>query len=231
MTPVIITLIIIGVVCIIVSCFVIDKSSDKNNDNIDLISSSYINSSEVKRKVEDTLLEVSEDTVTKTEDELSKISNEKIIAVNDFSNIVLDKITTNHEEVVFLYNLLNEKEAELKDIINQVNEVKQLNLEKQLNQVEQMNQAKQKEQEKQEKHKKRENKIKQVNQVKYQKDNSLDIDIDIKELEHNIIYDEESMNNNQRILKLYKEGKSVVEIAKELKLGQGEVKLVIDLYR
>lgn len=226
MTPVIVTLIIIGVVCIIVSCFVVDKSSVKNNDEINFISSSYINSSDVRRKVEDTLLEVSEDTVAKTEDELSKISNEKIIAVNDFSNMVLDKITTNHEEVVFLYNLLNEKEAELKQIINQVNEVKQMSLENKLKQVEQL---KQEEHLNQVHEKKIQNKQDKKN--KQQKNDSINIDIDIQESRQDMIYDELSMNNNQRILKLHKEGKSIVEIAKELNLGQGEVKLVIDLYR
>lgn len=226
MTPVIVTLIIIGVVCIIVSCFVVDKSSVKNNDEINLISSSYINSSDVRRKVEDTLLEVSEDTVAKTEDELSKISNEKIIAVNDFSNMVLDKITTNHEEVVFLYNLLNEKEAELKQIINQVNEVKQVSLENKLKQVEQL---KQEEHLNQVHEKKIQNK--QDKKIKQQKNDSINIDIDIQESRQDMISDELSMNNNQRILKLHKEGKSIVEIAKELNLGQGEVKLVIDLYR
>ena len=37
-------------------------------------------------------------------------------------------------------------------------------------------------------------------------------------------------NNNDRILTLYSEGKSNKEIAKQLSLGVGEVKLVIDLY-
>ena len=37
-------------------------------------------------------------------------------------------------------------------------------------------------------------------------------------------------NNNDMIIKLYEEGKSMVEIAKELNLGVGEVTLVIDLY-
>jgi DNA-binding NarL/FixJ family response regulator len=32
------------------------------------------------------------------------------------------------------------------------------------------------------------------------------------------------------ILDLYNEGKSNIEIAKQLKLGMGEVRLVIDLY-
>ena len=38
-------------------------------------------------------------------------------------------------------------------------------------------------------------------------------------------------NNNDRILELHKKGKSNVAIAKELGLGVGEVKLVIDLFK
>lgn len=38
-------------------------------------------------------------------------------------------------------------------------------------------------------------------------------------------------NQNEKILKLSEEGKSVLEISKELGLGQGEVKLVIDLFQ
>ena len=42
---------------------------------------------------------------------------------------------------------------------------------------------------------------------------------------------EDVRNNNERILRLYREGKTVLEIARELGLGTGEVKLVIDLFR
>ena len=38
-------------------------------------------------------------------------------------------------------------------------------------------------------------------------------------------------NNNEKILKMHKAGKSNMAIAKELGLGIGEVKLVIDLFR
>ena len=44
------------------------------------------------------------------------------------------------------------------------------------------------------------------------------------------VYDISEINHNPQILRLYKSGKNVVEIAKELGLGKGEVKLVIDLY-
>ena len=43
--------------------------------------------------------------------------------------------------------------------------------------------------------------------------------------------DEPNANSNARILQLHKLGKTDVEIAKELGLGLGEVKLVIGLYK
>ena len=48
-----------------------------------------------------------------------------------------------------------------------------------------------------------------------------------------LMFDSElgSMNNNDRILALHKEGKSNMAIAKELDLGVGEVKLVLDLFK
>ena len=41
---------------------------------------------------------------------------------------------------------------------------------------------------------------------------------------------EDTTNNNDLILKMHKQGKSNVAIAKELGLGVGEVNLVIDLF-
>ena len=43
--------------------------------------------------------------------------------------------------------------------------------------------------------------------------------------------DVQGRNYNDRVLELYKSGKSNVAIARELNLGVGEVKLVIDLYK
>ena len=43
--------------------------------------------------------------------------------------------------------------------------------------------------------------------------------------------DQEIVNHNESILKLYDQGKDILQIARELKLGMGEVKLVVDLYK
>ena len=45
--------------------------------------------------------------------------------------------------------------------------------------------------------------------------------------------EEDEINHDmpkERILELHKKGKSIREISRELGMGQGEVKLVIDLY-
>ena len=42
---------------------------------------------------------------------------------------------------------------------------------------------------------------------------------------------QEGQNNNEKILEMHRQGKSTVAIARELGLGVGEVKLVIDLYK
>lgn len=58
--------------------------------------------------------------------------------------------------------------------------------------------------------------------------------IDQMEIDFDEALEEEYMegeNSNDIILELYKNGESIIEIAKQLGLGVGEVKLVIDLYQ
>ena len=43
--------------------------------------------------------------------------------------------------------------------------------------------------------------------------------------------EDEERNSNEAVLDLYAQGMSVVEIAKILGRGQGEIKLIIDLYQ
>lgn len=59
-------------------------------------------------------------------------------------------------------------------------------------------------------------------------------DIDQADIEFDEVLEEEfreNENSNDIILELHKNGNSIIDIAKQLGLGVGEVKLVIDLYR
>lgn len=64
--------------------------------------------------------------------------------------------------------------------------------------------------------------------------NDMFAELDETELDFDEVLEEEfkdSENSNDIILEMHKKGSSIIDIAKQLGLGVGEVKLVIDLYR
>ncbi len=48
---------------------------------------------------------------------LEKLTNEKIMAINEYGKTVTDEIERNHKEVVFMYDMLNNKSTDLKNTI------------------------------------------------------------------------------------------------------------------
>ena len=48
---------------------------------------------------------------------LERVTNEKIMAVNEYSDTVLEEINKNHKEVLFLYDMLNDKHDNLKNTV------------------------------------------------------------------------------------------------------------------
>ena len=170
----------------------------------------------VKQKVDEAAKNVVDDTVEKTEAALDKLSNEKIMAVNDYSQTVLDEINKSHEEVMFLYSMLNDKEKDIKNTVRDIENVKKSvnNIQKNVSDndiaalVEEIEAADEEITEK-----------------------VTDKTTDKKKTESVVAMKPKENNNNQKILDLYNEGKSNLEIAKELGLGIGEVRLVIDLFR
>ena len=62
-----------------------------------------------KSQMKDTVEETVSYAVQRTERSLEKVSNEKIMAVNEYSDTVLEEIDKNHKEALFLYDMLNDK--------------------------------------------------------------------------------------------------------------------------
>lgn len=85
--------------------------------------------------VRDRLTEFSEEEIKeqieRSERTMERISNEKIMAVNEYSDTVLDEIHKNHEEVVFLYDMLKNKKESLSESYGKAD----LNLQELLQQV------------------------------------------------------------------------------------------------
>jgi len=174
---------------------------------------------EIKSRVDDTVEEAVDYAMEKTERSLERISNEKIMAVNEYSDTVLAEINKNHQEVMFLYDMLNDKHASLKNTATEVEktakEAKSITKEAQRASKEVQEATRNAE------------KVFPVFQP-LQPEKIAVVEETVPEED---IVISAGANNNERILALHKLGKSKVEIAKELGLGVGEVSLVIDLFK
>lgn len=74
---------------------------------------------DVKEKISDIVDETVNYSIEKTERAMERVANEKIMAVNEYSDTVLEEINKNHKEVVFLYDMLNDKHDNLMLTINE----------------------------------------------------------------------------------------------------------------
>lgn len=84
----------------------------------------------VKDRIADIVDEAVSYSIEKTERAMERLSNEKIMAINEYSDTVLEEINKNHKEVVFLYDMLNDKHENMMLMINQATqaseEIKQI---------------------------------------------------------------------------------------------------------
>lgn len=109
-----------GIIVFIVSFILPEKSSDKNDEKkqreqIQKIVDEQLKSA--KEKLSESVDETVAEAVEKAERNLERVSNEKIMAVNEYSDTVLQDINKNHEEAVFLYSMLNDKHDNIKTTV------------------------------------------------------------------------------------------------------------------
>ena len=181
----------------------------------------------VRSKMQDKMEETSEDAVEKAERALERLTNEKIMAVNEYSDTVLQEIHKNHEEVMFLYDMLNSKHANIKDTVSKMDKaVKAAENKTVENKTAENKTAENKAAADKTAGTMAEEKTADTSQTEslIQPENSPEIGFMGETVQ-------EGQNNNEKILEMHRQGKSTVAIAKELGLGVGEVKLVIDLYK
>lgn len=258
-----IILIVVGLLVIVVSFLLTDKGAQVTEYTVDetVIEKEL---EKINDKVDSIIDARKDEIIETTDDKLAGASNEKIMEFKEYTDQVIEKIDKNHQEVVFLYDMLDKKNNELKDSLKKVNESK-AQLEKMMEEAEKnstnnitnVNKAIKKMAEgssKNEEDKELANHLaKDINDIfadeiaRAQKDSTSEKktkttkkakkDAESKERPVNdeeskeLISEFEKQSTNERILVLHKQGKSVVEISKLLGMGQGEVKLIINLYK
>ena len=188
---------VIGIICVIVG-IILGLTDNNEKEATESSASDYDAASQVSQVAQtiDSIIEKKmQDIEDKTEARLDKISNTKILEMNEYADGVLKEINRNHNEVMFMYDMLNEKDKEIKTTVKDVN-------------VTRMNRGY------------AYNDAKQQSAMEEPK-------IVMQDIEDFVL--DESLSTHDKIRKLYSNGYNDVEIAKRLKIGVGEVRLVINL--
>ena len=102
-----IALLIFAVILIVVSFFLVDKKEKTAPVTVPVPDMKQLNVIS-ERAIKDMNTNANK-LIESTEDQLEAISNDKIMAVNEYSEQVIAKIDTNHKETVFLYQMLQDK--------------------------------------------------------------------------------------------------------------------------
>ncbi|MEE1305762.1 MAG: DUF6115 domain-containing protein [Agathobacter sp.] len=222
-----IILIIVGVVFLIGSFFVKDKLSSKDIDKMAQLSEAELKViverqlKNADNKVEATLEGIIEESQEVTKRSLEKETNDKIMAISEYSDTVMESMNKTHNEIMFLYSMLNDKHKDLTDLAGELQEfsdsIKNTEMEtsKVIESVDEIEQ-----------------KVQEARPLEQQEFLAASIE---KTFSAEKPFSKKSLNSfnnhNAHILRLHGEGVSDVDIAKELGLGLGEVKLVIGLYK
>lgn len=247
-----VVILIIGAIIFTVSFFIPDKQvsskeiREREEKAIKDIIDKELNG--FREKIDEVTQESIERAKDTTERQMDRITNEKMMAINEYSDTVMTEIHKNHEEAVFLYDMLNNKHAQVKTTAAELNQTIKLSKQTQ-------NAVKSKSVEK--KNKKagsetiventetafeplayEENVTETKNEVlkeenkdaKVVDESNASAPVDTSGIEVMFASDSSESNSNDQILELHKAGKSNMAIARELGLGIGEVKLVIDLF-
>jgi hypothetical protein len=208
MSPVVITLIIIGLALIIVSYAFAEKLDGKKEDDSVIQIPEELTQEQkdkIQKLIDDYMDEKVDSKLGEVEDKFSQIVNEKTLALGDYAVTVNEEIEKNHNEVMFLYNMLSDKQKEIMTTATMVDE-----------------------------YRKDVETFVENNHIAVQKNEETALEEAIKEIDEDISdgqETEETESSNEIILELHKSGLSILEIAKQLGLGVGEVKLVVDLYQ
>lgn len=252
MEPITVILIVVAVLLLIGSCFLPAKDSEATAVDYDEIVRRLAKreltpeeQERLRQTVDGIISEKREEAILKTDDYLSQVANEKIMSVDEFSKQILERLDKNNSDVMFLYNMVTETKEELKSEIANAKKTeeslrsaaeayrevqteaadamltKSLHTEKRETKKETAEKTKQTRAKTEKKAQEAKTPLPPVEDI------SGLLAATVREIEEDEISHDMP---KEQILELHKKGKSIREISRELGMGQGEVKLVIDLY-
>ncbi len=227
-----ICLVVIGIVMIAIS-YIFSERFGANSAETELLKDgkfSEVAKEIIKKEVEAELAMIVDDKLEEAKKDMTKISSEQILQMGNYSDDINLRISKNHEEVMFLYNMLNDKETVVKNTIKDIEALK-VSVKKMAIVNEMATDVVVKD----------ENAVqiasvsdKETQVDRNNEDLKQEAPVEVPEIqpiiEKKSRVNLKTSNNNKKILELYSQGMTNIQIAKKLGLGVGEVRLVIDLY-
>lgn len=237
MSATVIVLIVIGLVLIFVSFAISEKLSEEKAESDSVVKIPKELTTEQKEKIDKLIRDYMDQQVdgrlTDIETRLSEIVNQKTLALGDYAVSVNEEIDRNHKEVVFLYDMLSDKQKEIMTTVNMIDtykkEISSMVQEQAAQNILNHSAAPVQTQPQAEE-------AVQEELPEEAMPDDAELEEVMKEMEDIPISEEkqeelENVDNKDMILEMHKAGLSILEIARHLGLGVGEVKLVVDLYQ
>lgn len=228
MTGLQIAMIMIGIVCLIGSFFVSEKLSKADLEEMKKMSDEEIKviidskMQEAASQIDERLQEKVDLATAQMERSGEKETNEKIMAISEYSDTVLSSMNKSHDEIVFLYDMLNEKQERVTELIKELTLMQSA--------VAQMEETLDDKLQKTGVSMEEEAEVLQQERTDaIEPKQTLEEAFRTQVSSNDAGLDEEPQQNEQ-ILSLYHEGMSEVDIAKQLGRGLGEIKLVLGLF-
>lgn len=228
MTGLQIAMIMIGIVCLIGSFFVSEKLSKADLEEMKKMSDEEIKviidskMQEAASQIDERLQEKVDLATAQMERSGEKETNEKIMAISEYSDTVLSSMNKSHDEIVFLYDMLNEKQERVTELIKELTLMQSA--------VAQMEETLDDKLQKTGVSMEEEAEVLQQERTEaIEPKQTLEEAFRTQVSSNDAGLDEEPQQNEQ-ILSLYREGMSEVDIAKQLGRGLGEIKLVLGLF-
>ena len=119
-----VVILLVGGVIAIVLGFILPVGKDLDKDDkkamesavADAVHSSIEKSHDkIQREIDDTI----EESLLKTERGLDRITNEKMSAISEYADTVMNDIHKNHDEVMFMYDMLSDKQKNLTSTVSE----------------------------------------------------------------------------------------------------------------
>lgn len=187
-------MLIAGFACLCISFFVSNKKQGEDNDPADKGALVWTEKEEelIANRVKELLEQQQDMALEQAKEQMNHLCNDKIMAIDEFSEQIMQKMEKNHQEVVFMYNMLNEKEKDVSQIVQKKILVSREDSDGKKNTKE--------------------------SQPTEKKPSAIPVPASAED------------NLNVTICKMYDEGMSVLDISRELNIGQGEAKLILALH-